>query len=280
MPFTFSHAAAVVPLARWVRLPLSALVVGSLSPDLIYFMQLKASGNIGHTLPGLFVFCLPVGLAALWLWHEVAKLAAVALLPPWVRARTLHVAHQPFRFGPGRRLVQVAAAILLGALTHIAWDAFTHVDGWVAERVPLFQQLLPFPGFGSMPVYKLAQLLSTAVGAALLAWWARQWLGQQPAHSIAVPKLRHRRAWLAGLVLAAAAAGVLYARSHAAPLMAYPELRVFTLRIIITTCTAFWLGLLAFAGWYRWRYQPHLGHPVPAPTSGPAPKRPRHSAPK
>ncbi|AYA36228.1 DUF4184 family protein [Hymenobacter oligotrophus] len=280
MPFTFSHAAAVVPLGRWVRLPLSALVVGSLSPDLIYFLQLKATSNIGHTLHGLFIFCLPASLLVLWLWHRVAKLAAVALLPPWVRARTVRLSYRPFGFGPGQHLLRVATGILLGAITHVVWDAFTHADGWVAERVPFFQRLLPFPGFGTMPVYKFGQLLSTAVGAALLAWWSWQWVSRQPAYATTVPKLPHRRAWVAGLVVVAAGVAVAYARWHAAPLTSYAELRLFALRIILAGCSALWLGLLLFAGWYRWRYQPHLGHVQPEATSGPAPKRRPRSVPK
>ncbi|KUG08775.1 hypothetical protein ASU33_11625 [Solirubrum puertoriconensis] len=269
-----------MPLVRVFRLPLSALAVGSLSPDLIYFMELKATGNIGHTLPGLFSFCLPAGMVVLWLWHRLAKPAAVALLPPWVRERTLFVAHEPFCFGPGLRMLQVAVAILLGAVTHIVWDAFTHVDGWVAERIPFFQRVVPFPGFGTMPVYKLGQLASTALGAILLAWWAWQWVVRQPAYSTTVPKLQHRRAWVTGLVVMAATSAVLYARWHAAPLVSYSELRLFALRIILCSCTALWVELLVFAGWYRWRYQPHLGRLVPNTTNDPTPIRPQHSVPK
>ncbi|MEE2045837.1 DUF4184 family protein, partial [Nocardiopsis tropica] len=37
MPFTLSHVAAVLPLAR-TRLPPAALVVGSVVPDLPYYL--------------------------------------------------------------------------------------------------------------------------------------------------------------------------------------------------------------------------------------------------
>lgn len=39
MPFTGSHPAAVLPLLRWGLIP-SALVIGSMSPDLGYFLPL------------------------------------------------------------------------------------------------------------------------------------------------------------------------------------------------------------------------------------------------
>ena len=40
---------------------LSALVVGSVAPDLGYLLYLAPAGTVSHTVAGLFVFCLPVG---------------------------------------------------------------------------------------------------------------------------------------------------------------------------------------------------------------------------
>jgi hypothetical protein len=254
MPFTFSHAAAAVPLARRLPLPLSTLVVGSMSPDFIYFMALQASGSVGHTFWGLFTFCLPTSLGVLWLWHRLMKQPAAALLPAWVGQRVASLAAEPFAFGPGRRFVQVAAGILLGAVTHIVWDAFTHFDGWMAEVLPVLRREVPFPFFGTMPVYKLGQLLSSAVGGLLLAWWTWQWLRRQPAGAVELP-LANRLAWALSLSVSAATLAVSYARWHAAPLTSYLALRLFVLQIIVAACTALWLGLLGFACWYRLRQQ-------------------------
>ncbi|RKZ85433.1 MAG: hypothetical protein DRR19_16380 [Candidatus Parabeggiatoa sp. nov. 1] len=61
MPFTLSHPAAAVPLARG-GLVLSALVVGSMSPDFLYFLCLSTQYQFGHTFIGVFVFDIPTGL--------------------------------------------------------------------------------------------------------------------------------------------------------------------------------------------------------------------------
>ena len=62
MPFTVSHAAAVLPLKN-SRLPLAALMVGSMSPDFAYFLPAALSARTAsHSLPGIFLFCLPAGL--------------------------------------------------------------------------------------------------------------------------------------------------------------------------------------------------------------------------
>ncbi|GAB2939852.1 hypothetical protein GCM10027048_00070 [Hymenobacter coalescens] len=262
MPFTLCHPAAVVPLARPLGLPLSALWIGSLAPDLIYFVQLQATGNIGHTLPGLFTFCLPAGLLVLWLWHRVVKAPAAALLPAWAGRRAAQAANQPFAFGPGRRFGAVVAALLLGALTHDAWDAFTHLDGWVVQHWPLLQREVPFPVFGSMPLCKVGQLASTAGGGVLLAWWAWRWLRRQPAGATA-PPLRRRLGWTVALMAGALVLGVGYSRWQAAPLQSYAALRWFLVQSIVASCSALWLGLVAFGLWYR-RQHANAGPVEPA----------------
>src|ERR1700684_3250871 len=86
MPFTVSHVAAVLPGYR----PLSrahvftAAVIGSMVPD----FELLVPGSMArwqtHSLPGLpglFPFCLPVGLLAYWLTLLLIRPAMLAVLP-------------------------------------------------------------------------------------------------------------------------------------------------------------------------------------------------------
>jgi hypothetical protein len=53
MPFTFAHPAAVLPLRRFCpdRLVWSALVIGTVSPDLEYFVRLAPSARWTCSLP-------------------------------------------------------------------------------------------------------------------------------------------------------------------------------------------------------------------------------------
>src|SRR5882757_2416325 len=98
MPFTLSHPAAVIPIRRYGIL--SALVVGSLAPDILYFIpRVHHSGAYGHTLPGLFFFCLPLGLAALWLFHTFLKRPLISLFPASHQMRLLPAA-EGFSFFP------------------------------------------------------------------------------------------------------------------------------------------------------------------------------------
>src|SRR5579859_4509004 len=83
MPFTISHAAVVLPcsrlLARW-RL-LSAVVVGAMVPDFGLFFPWRMHRIATHSVAALFTFCLPVGIAAYWLFQYLIKGPVLEVLP-------------------------------------------------------------------------------------------------------------------------------------------------------------------------------------------------------
>jgi hypothetical protein len=72
MPFTLSHAAAVIPFRR-TRLVMSALVMGCFAPDFPNLLFLSPDKSYGHTISGMFLLDLPLALAALWLFHSFTR---------------------------------------------------------------------------------------------------------------------------------------------------------------------------------------------------------------
>ena len=173
MPFTLAHPAAAVPLAKR-GIPLSAVVIGSLSPDFLYFISFSTSNSFGHTLPGLVLFDLPLSLAVLWIFHKVLKEPLLHLLPDSHRQRLRPVA-QGFYFGPPQRWLFLALAILLGAFTHIVWDSFTHENRWIVQNIPLLKATILQTVYGNLKVYKVLQHGSTLVGTGLLLYWYTKW---------------------------------------------------------------------------------------------------------
>src|ERR1700733_2396374 len=97
MPFTLSHAAAVLPLRRMNLVP-SALVVGTFAPDLEYFARLSPGDGYGHTWPGTFLLTLPLALLTLWIFHVFVKQPVVAILPEGFQRRLAPYLGR-FRFG-------------------------------------------------------------------------------------------------------------------------------------------------------------------------------------
>jgi hypothetical protein len=185
MPFTLAHPAAAVPLAKY-RLPLSALVVGSMAPDFPYFIHLSTSHQYGHTLPGILLFCVPAGLVALWLFHTVLKLPLLSLLPASHQARLGPVANT-FRFRPSRQFFLIVSALLLGAFTHVAWDSFTHAGGWAVQQIPVLRLPVIQTSRGALSVFKILQHGSTLLGTALLAVWYFRWLKHASEQEVRLP---------------------------------------------------------------------------------------------
>lgn len=89
MPLTFAHPAAILPGYQWRDrgVPFSALVIGSMSPDFEYFLRLEPIGHFAHTIPGVFVFCLPTGLLVYGLYRVLLSPVVPALLPLVIRRR-------------------------------------------------------------------------------------------------------------------------------------------------------------------------------------------------
>jgi hypothetical protein len=211
---TLAHAAVAPPMMRITRgrLVLSALVIGSMAPDFQSLVHLSSDRTVSHTVPGLFVFCLPVTLAVLALWHVVVKRPLASLLPPRL-APVAAVAGHPFSFGPVSRFLAISASALAGSTTHIAWDAFTHDDGFFVERMRLLR--LPIHWHG-LQVFDVLQYGSGLFGLVALGFWWYRWTERQERASHAAPSAprpvaaappRVRRTALSAISLLTAAAG-------------------------------------------------------------------------
>ena len=166
MPFTLSHPIATLPL-RWLtggRLPLSALFIGAMVPDIAYFIALTPTGTLGHTLTGVIIEGLPAGMILYLMWRYLLRTPLCALLPSAMSCRVMPSRELPR--GALVTLLLVPTAILLGALTHLLWDSFTHPGAWGVTRLPLLEERL-----GPLPLYKWNQYLGGALGALGLMLW-------------------------------------------------------------------------------------------------------------
>lgn len=182
MPFTPAHAAAALPLSRlapWV--PVSALVVGTLTPDFEYFLRLAPRGGFGHTPLGLFVFCLPLGLFVWSVWQRIVRPALLRLLPQGI-ASAITLSGQAV-VSPAQKLLAAAVGVLLGAISHDVWDSFTHEYGWAVVRLSWLGGPVAPGWLGGLRWFKVLQHGSTVLGGAVLVTWMAWWLWRQPTTS-------------------------------------------------------------------------------------------------
>ncbi len=174
MPFTPSHIAAVLPFVRTPLVP-SALVIGSVVPDLVYYVPLPIPRGFTHSLVGAVTIDLALGIVLFVLWHLLLRAPVADLSPGWLRNRLPpQQGLKPGDMGWPRASTLVVLSLLLGIATHLIWDSFTH-DGWVVSQLPALQQT-----FGPLAGYKWAQHGSTVIGAAIVTAWVLIWVRRTP----------------------------------------------------------------------------------------------------
>ena len=206
MPFTLAHPAAILPFRRWCRIPgaLSALVIGSMSPDFVYFLALDIDSDFSHSLEGLFLFCLPASFVVFALFHLVFKRPLTALLPARMRG-ALQLPENVDKGGPFRQGALLLAYIFLGACTHVVWDDFTHADGFAVRSLPLLRTVVDMGGGWTLPGYRVLQYGSSVLG--LLFLWRAAWQAAPQIPRFAFAPAVAPRAVRTAVLLAVACAG-------------------------------------------------------------------------
>ncbi len=174
MPLTLAHPAVALPLRRLLGpfgLP-SALAVGSMIPDLAYFLPLGVSGAQSHSVRGLFWFCLPAGVLG-WVAYRVVVRPFVLQLVPDAVARRIRPA-KAMGWSP-LALLPTGVSVLLASATHVAWDSFTHSTGFVVQALPVLRQPVHLVDWYERHVFTLLQHGSTLAGLSVLAFWGLRW---------------------------------------------------------------------------------------------------------
>ncbi len=158
VPFTLSHPAAVLPLRR-VGLPMSAMVAGSMVPDVPVFFGWPEFYRLTHSLLGVVTVAPVLSLVALGVWFHLTRDALVDLAPDPVRLRLAARARLT-----GRQWLLAPVAAAVGAATHVVWDDFTHEDRWGVRQVAWLRA-----EHGALPGYKWAQYGMSAAGLVVVA---------------------------------------------------------------------------------------------------------------
>lgn len=228
---------------------LSALVVGSLAPDFRYFLNLAPRSHIGHSFKGIFIFCLPVGLAVLWIFQQVMKRPLISLAPRSHQQRLVKLA-EPFLWGGVARFALIVASLLLGAISHLAWDAFTHDRGLVVRNVP--DMRVPLEEFGThRPLYNVLQHGSTLLGLAFLIFWYWRWFKRTPPQPVPLYLQMNARTkgWVAGSILCLASCpAAVYAFFYSYHLA---SIGLFVGAFVVTCISLIYILALGFSLWWH-----------------------------
>lgn len=186
MPFTPSHAVVALPFVRTPLLP-AAIAFGAMTPDLPLFLRgTPITYQATHTN---VLLSSVIALVLLGLWYALLRPAVRELSPGWlagrlppewdatgaaiwaaVRAPRADARASVWR-GGAVFPVLVAVSLVLGVISHIAWDAFTHEGRWGTQLFPALDEQ-----WGPLLGYKWAQYASSVLGLAVVLVYLALWL--------------------------------------------------------------------------------------------------------
>lgn len=258
MPLTLSHPAAAVPMRRVLgrRGDLTALVIGSMTPDFTYYLPVAIKRGATHSLDALFWFCLPAGIAAYLLFDQLLKAPCAFLCPEGLRRRFGPLSPSPLST---RLLLAVATSVLVGACTHIVWDSLTHGRDVLSLPFAALRRPLVYASGIPISANRLLQYASSIGGGALLAVWLTRWYRSTPPGALPETPLPDsaRRPITAALLAAPLLTALL---SGAAIAAAAPRGAVSGALVVDGAVTTLRLGvvaallsLTAYGLWWRWR---------------------------
>lgn len=175
MPFTPSHAIVALPFIRTPLVP-AAIAIGAMTPDLPLFVRgVGLNYTFTHT-PGNLVWTALLGFVLFLLWRVVLRPAVPELTPFWLARRLpaewsdSGVVAAGRAVGVGQRRVYpvlLVVSLILGVLSHILWDLFTHEGRWGVEIFPALDEM-----WGPLLGYKWLQYGSSVLGLAGIGLWA------------------------------------------------------------------------------------------------------------
>lgn len=214
MPFTLSHMVLAPPVYKIMRgkLPLAALAIGCMTPDL-YRLFTSSDLAITHQWSSLFSYNLALGGLMCLLWYYLYR----PLL-----YRFFNLSHPLQLTSPQQYLSFIfysALSIILGAASHILWDGLTHFD----YRTYAFYDFLALQvqlGSHTYAMHFLLQILFSIIALPPLFWMLKKYIAK---YTITCAPHRWIQYYVWGLVFCSVLSGVvgymLFAQSVLAELI-------------------------------------------------------------
>ena len=200
MPFTLSHAVVAGPLylLSAKRLPLAALVIGAMSPDLHRLLTTSTS-YVTHEWSSIFFVTLWVSLSFCLVWYLLYRpfiFRCLGLSDPLNIKNIRDVCAFGFL---------TVIATVIGIATHLIWDGLTHHDfrtfmlhDLLKTEVALFSQYYP--------LHRVLQLTTSVLALPFLIWMLFHYYKLHKTEHVAPPMQRY--AWIS--LCSASFAGLLF----------------------------------------------------------------------
>jgi hypothetical protein len=169
MPFTFAHPAIFIPFVRKIKMKLSAtaLIIGSMIPDFEFFLKMKTGENIGHHWYGILLFDIPLAIICCYVFHNLLRDMLINQSPQWFYQRFSKWKDFDWNSYAKKNSFNVLLSVIIGIISHLFLDAFTHEDGFFVEQLTFLKNEVRFFGIHTN-IYMLLQVLESLAGLYLV----------------------------------------------------------------------------------------------------------------
>lgn len=173
MPFTFAHPALVLPLKNWKnKLSLTGLIVGSIAPDFEFLFQMHVTENRGHHIYGILILDLPLSILLCYGFHNLIRKGLIENLPSWLQIRLQNLSFFNWNEYVRKNFGWVFISIIIGILSHLLADSFTHKNGEFVILFPVLRNSFLFMGY-HLPIYLILQMMSSFLGISVLYFYVK-----------------------------------------------------------------------------------------------------------
>ncbi|SFD66218.1 protein of unknown function [Paenibacillus catalpae] len=168
MPYTLAHPLFAYPLKHVNRklVSVTGLVLGSMGPDMEYFVYLAPHQTIGHTIQGLFMQVIPLCILLGILFHYVVKRSLALHLPSIfdLDKRAYRLLSRWDMRSIGAWLIYLLS-VVIGFYTHIFVDGFTHESGYFVQHLDVLNRIIVL----DLPLFKLLQYSFSLLGLSVMS---------------------------------------------------------------------------------------------------------------
>ena len=138
MPFTLAHPALVLPVLRSRHVSATGLIIGSMTPDVEYFLTMSDQCNNSHTLMSVFNSYLPLTLILSLIFHVFIRRSLMDNLPAFFQQRYGGIRSFHFLNYLRRHWFVFLYSAAAGIALHFGWDSMTHGTGVFAYFIPFY----------------------------------------------------------------------------------------------------------------------------------------------
>lgn len=146
---------------------LTALVIGSMTPDFEYFIRMRVASSYSHNWQGLFWYDLPLSILLMIIYNKLVKDKLIDDLPAYFNKRLSMFKNSEAQVK--HSLLVIILSLPIGIATHILWDGFTHPAGYFVNHIHKLKHRI-YVDHHPIQFYNILQHLSSLLGALVILY--------------------------------------------------------------------------------------------------------------